>query len=165
MSNCKRCREPIEDRHYVKCCLCRFKNMMSQRKRRGKDNERDEQEGIEFDHISDHMIELHTKIIDKINSHRSYDKNRNFYYEQDFIDFEDIFMKICKQKGKCFYCKTKLKLINYKPYQGNQFSIDRLNSETSHTRINTVVSCLNCNVKKGKTSPHQYIKTMNYVQL
>jgi hypothetical protein len=138
--------------------------MISQRKRRGKDQQRDTQQGIEIEHIADHMVELHTKIVDKISSHRSYDKGRNIYDEITFVDFEDIFMKICRQRGKCNYCKTKLKLINYKPYQGNQFSIDRLNSNASHSRNNTVVSCLNCNVRKGKLTPQEYIKIMNYDQ-
>lgn len=163
---CKRCGDLLEpeETDFVKCCICRFKNKMSQRKRRGFATNQ-EDEGIDFKSISKHMIKLHTKILDKISSHRSYDRANNFFNETDFIDFEDIFMKLCRQEGKCLYCDTELKLINYKPYQANQMSIDRLDSNKGHTKNNTVICCYHCNTKKGKKTPKEYLKTLNYEKL
>lgn len=160
---CKRCGDLLEpeELNYVKCCMCRFKNKISQRKRRRfNTNEEEQDEGLDFENISDDLIKLRTKILDKINTHRSYDKRNNIFNESDFIDYEDIFMKICRQKGKCYYCKKKLKLVNYKPYQPNQMSIDRLDSTLGHTKSNTVVACLHDNVKKGRKKPLEYLKTI-----
>ena len=119
-------------------------------------------EGVEYKDISYHMIKLHTKILDKINSHRSYDKKRNIYDELNFIDYECVFMKICNSDSKCCYCKIELKLINYKPYQQNQFSIDRIDSKLGHVDYNCCISCMGCNIRKGSKTSKQYMNILNY---
>jgi len=159
---CKKCKDHLEDEdvNFKKCCICRFKNKMSQRKRRSFATNINN-DGLNFNEISEHMIKLHTKILDKIASHRSYDKKNNMYDETEFINFEDIFMKLCRHKGKCYYCSQNLKILNYRRYQSNQMSIDRLDSSIGHCKQNTVISCLHCNIKKGSKTQTEYKKTLS----
>ena len=158
---CKRCGDYMENATYVKCCFCRFKNKLSQRKRRVTfSTHRPNEDGLNFSQIGSNIIKLRVKILDKLNSYKSFDQSRGFYDEENFIDFEEVFIQICKQEGKCKYCSITLKFLNFQPYQQNQFSIDRIYSSKGHIKGCINLSCLKCNIKKGKKGVQEYIKIL-----
>lgn len=158
---CNRCGDLMQDPTYVKCCMCRFKNKLSQRKRRATfSTHRPDEDGLNFSQIGSNIIKLRVKILDKLNSYKSYDQSRGFYDEVNFIDFEEVFLQICKQEGKCKYCNITLKFLNFQPYQQNQFSIDRIDSTQPHVKNNIHISCLKCNIRKGNKTRKEYIKNI-----
>jgi len=162
---CNKCGDLMEDPDHKKCCFCRLRNRLSQAKRRSRlSTHRPTEEGLDFSQISKYIIQLRVKILDKINSHKSYDKSRNIFDEENFIDFEEVFLQICKQEGRCKYCRITVKFLNYQPYQQNQFSIDRIDSTRGHVKNNVHISCLKCNCKKGKKTKKEYINILQQEQ-
>jgi len=88
---------------------------------------------------------LTTNIKNKINSHKSYDKNR-FDIEGD-IDYYFITELLKIQDRKCYICKEELLLIDWKPYCCYQFSIDRIKNNEPHNKNNVLISCYYCNCR------------------
>ena len=78
---------------------------------------------------------------------RKSDKNieKDDDYEDNFIDYAYIekLIKICN--NKCIYCNVD---FNYKNMNGNMITIERLNNKLPHTKNNTTLCCLTCNVRR-----------------
>lgn len=161
MDTCTKCStqlNPEFNGRYKKCWWCRFCNMISQRKRRGTTLEQQQNiQGLDFSQINcENQLLLRVKILDKINSHKNYDISKNFDINE-IIDFEYVYVLMYKQKGKCFYCDCNLKFLHYANHQQNQFSLDRIDSiNKGHCKGNILLSCLNCNIRKGQKSPKEF---------
>ncbi len=52
-------------------------------------------------------------------------------------------------KLKCHYCRCDCLLMYDNIREKKQWTLDRLDNEQGHNRDNVVVSCLECNLKKG----------------
>lgn len=78
---------------------------------------------------------------------RKSDKNmeKEDDYEVNFIDYSYIenLIKICN--NKCIYCNVD---FNYKNMNGNMITIERINNKLTHTKNNTTLCCLTCNVRR-----------------
>lgn len=155
MSRCSKCGLEIQP-NYKKCFECRFKNNLSTKKRRGHMRHQNSN-GLTFNEINcENLLLLRVKILDKIAGHKSADMKRGFDVNE-MIDFEFCWVLILRSKGKCFYCERDCKFLDYKPHQQNQFSFDRIDSEQGHNIHNEIVlSCLNCNIKKGQKTPQEF---------
>ena len=64
--------------------------------------------------------------------------------------------RLLAQKNECCWCNKQLLLVNYRPYDPDQFSIDRLDNKLGHTQDNCVISCYKCNADRGA----EYLNSM-----
>ena len=99
----------------------------------------------------EHMQLYHSYIRDKTNSYLYQDKRKNRNIEHN-IDVDGVLEKLVGSKLKCYYCKSKLVLLNEKTRQSNMWTLDRIDNNLSHTFDNTCVSCLSCNLQKRRRS-------------
>ena len=91
---------------------------------------------------------IRRNIIKKLKSYKSQDLKKDRYYQKDFISYEQVLEKLVISKLKCYYCKCIVRLIYTKKLDNVQWSLDRVNNSECHSNINTVISCLGCNLQK-----------------
>lgn len=97
---------------------------------------------------------------------------RRGYQEQDrgrgwdpaFVLTErDMAEQMLVQKQRCWHCKTHIRVLYRDRYDPLQWSIDRMDNTRGHTRDNVVVSCMRCNLRRGKTAIHRFKGTYTTV--
>ena len=47
------------------------------------------------------------------------------------------------------YCDKEMKLCGFNAYDQHKFSVDRIDNSKAHTKDNSQMCCLNCNIIKG----------------
>ena len=88
---------------------------------------------------------------------RHYDKMHNIYDADRFIDKR--FLKgLVEDYQQCYYGDCKVN-FQYKEYQNDLVTIERLDNSIGHIKSNCVLCCLKCNVlkKSEKSSAHDLI--------
>jgi len=87
---------------------------------------------------NDGLSESLNKIKRDIENHKIADKNARREVIGEYVDHEWVINKL-KNNNKCFICQKEI---------CDDFSIDRINNNLSHTKSNCQVICLRCNTSK-----------------
>ena len=91
---------------------------------------------------------LKREIDKKINSYKHQDINKKIFDETLLISLDDVIEKLVSSKLKCSYCKCNV-LILYKDVRDEkQWTLDRIDNDKCHSTINTIISCLKCNLQR-----------------
>ena len=94
----------------------------------------------------------------KLSSYITQDKVKNKYNNENIsIDF--LLEKLVSSKLKCYYCKCNLKLFYKKVKQDDQWTLDRIDNNLSHTYDNVVISCLKCNLQRRCRDKDKFLYT------
>ena len=89
------------------------------------------------------VIRFKVSIKQWIFSSRQYDKMRNIYDADRFID--KCFMEgLIEDYKQCYYGDCKINL-QYTEYQNDLATIERLDNSIGHIKSNCVLCCLKCN--------------------
>lgn len=92
----------------------------------------------------------------KINGYKSQDIKRNIYQVDNFITFQEIIEKIYHSKLICYYCEKEMKIIYRLVRDQYQWTLDRIDNDIGHSDINTVVSCLKCNIQRKRMEQDKF---------
>ncbi len=68
---------------------------------------------------------------------------------QDFITYHELIEKLVISKLKCHYCRNECLLMYDNVREKTQWTLDRIDNDLGHTALNTVICCLECNLKRG----------------
>ena len=68
-------------------------------------------------------------------------------------------MKECELS--CHYCKEDVAVVYDVVREMKQWTLDRIDNDLGHTCANVVVSCLECNLKRRRTSQNAFLFTKN----
>ncbi len=82
----------------------------------------------------------------KLVSYKQCDKKNNREFD---IDVDIIMMLNQRQNNHCANCNA-IMLWQYSSNNPRQFTVDRINSSLGHTRENVMLTCLECNRRRGK---------------
>lgn len=93
---------------------------------------------------------LVNEIKTKINGYRQQDLEKEIYIEHSLITLEEVIEKLLSSKLKCEYCKCDMKMFYKNQREPKQWTLDRINNNVGHSNINTVVSCLKCNLERRR---------------
>lgn len=85
----------------------------------------------------------------KIKGYENQDIKKDKLNKNKLIKYEDLLEILVISKLKCYYCKCDCLLMYDNVREKKQWTLDRLDNEEGHNRDNVVVSCLECNLKKG----------------
>lgn len=85
----------------------------------------------------------------KIKGYENQDIKKDKLNKKKLIKYEDLLEILVISKLKCYYCKCDCLLMYDNVREKKQWTLDRLDNEEGHNRDNVVVSCLECNLKKG----------------
>lgn len=95
------------------------------------------------------------KLSNKLYSYKQQDIRRGIL-DDSFIEFEDLINKLKKSNLQCDYCKDKVKIIYRIVRDPVQWTLDRIDNDKGHSNLNTVICCLNCNLKKRRIKKEDF---------
>lgn len=119
-------------------------------------------------------IEEHKNIISelrkKTNSYKTQDEKKDRYDISSFIKNEELYEKLVVSKLRCFYCSKEVKVVYGYVRDDFQWTLDRIDNGIGHSSVNTVISCLKCNLQRRVTDCKKFeftkklrIKRENYL--
>ena len=74
------------------------------------------------------------------------------------ISLDQTIELLVVSKLKCFYCKDKCSLLYKNIFEKKQWTLDRINNNEGHNHDNVVISCLDCNIKRGDMDSERFKK-------
>ena len=93
----------------------------------------------------DDMIKVVKK---KISGYKSQDVKKGRLDKSKFISYEDTLEKLVVSKLQCHYCRDKILIMYTDKREKMQWTLDRLDNSLCHSKENTVICCLGCNLQK-----------------
>jgi hypothetical protein len=103
----------------------------------------------------------------KLASYKRQDERHEIYSTPHFVTAEQVQAMLGEAQNKCFYCKDLMLLEGYRPRDGKQWTLDRIDNRMGHNKTNVVVCCLRCNLQR-RNQPHlgfQFTKQLQVVKL
>lgn len=98
----------------------------------------------------------------KQRGYQEQDRKRD-WNPDDVLTESEIAERMLVQKQRCWHCNTRIHVLYRDRYDPLQWSIDRLDNQKGHTRDNVVVSCMRCNLRRGRTPIHRFKGTYTLV--
>jgi len=87
----------------------------------------------------------------KIHGYKSQDIKKEIYDPTLLITLADTIEKLLPTRLQCFYCKTAIVLLYKNVREPTQWTLDRIDNDKCHSKENTVVACLKCNLQRRVT--------------
>jgi hypothetical protein len=102
----------------------------------------------------------------KLNSYKHQDILKKRYDESAFIKTNDVIDKLQSCSLKCHYCNEKTYILYDLVRETKQWTLDRINNDIGHNTDNVLISCLDCNLKRRRTSKDAFLftKQLNIVK-
>lgn len=97
----------------------------------------------------EHRILILKELTNKIAGYRRQDIEKKVFQNDLFVSLENVIEKLLCSKLKCFYCKQSCELLYKTVYSKQQWTLDRIDNDVGHNTDNVVISCLECNLKRG----------------
>ena len=113
---------------------------------------------MNFNDTIEYKKECLKEIDGKITSYKTQDKNKN-KYNNDNITREQVIEKLVSSKLKCYYCKCNVFIFYNKVRDLDQWTLDRIDNDLSHSAENVIVSCLRCNLQRRCQNKDKFLFT------
>lgn len=97
----------------------------------------------------EHRSIIIKELTNKIIGYKRQDVEKKVFQQDLFVSLEIVIDKLLCSKLRCFYCKQSCEILYKNVYSKQQWTLDRINNDLGHNTDNVVVSCLECNLKKG----------------
>ena len=94
----------------------------------------------------------------KITGYKNQDIDKKCINLLKLISLEEVIEKLVESKLKCYYCKEKCLLLYKYVLDNKQWTLDRINNNEGHNNDNVVISCLECNIKRGTMDSERFKK-------
>lgn len=103
----------------------------------------------------------------KINGYKHQDIKKDVYDCDTLISLEEVIDKLLTCSLSCEYCCNKVKILYRQVRDPLQWTLDRVDNDQNHSKNNTVISCLSCNLKRRLTDKEkfEFTKKMKIVKV
>jgi len=101
----------------------------------------------------------------KIAGYKSQDVKKRLYNPDRFVKLEDVVKQLWDAKLQCIYCKKQVYVLYEIVREVHQWTLDRINNSYGHNRDNVMISCLECNVRRGTMYHERYAFTKTFTQV
>jgi hypothetical protein len=91
---------------------------------------------------------LKSELHNKIQGYKYQDMNNDIFNADTLINMEDLLEKLLGSKLKCYYCNKPISVLYKNVREPLQWTLDRIDNDLSHTKENTCVACLKCNLQR-----------------
>lgn len=102
---------------------------------------------------------IRSQINTKLNSYKKQDRVKSRYNEERFITMDETVELLVASKMKCHYCCSNMYIFYQDVREPRQWTLDRVNNDIGHYGDNVVISCLECNLKRRRTSKDGFLFT------
>jgi len=106
----------------------------------------------------EHDLFIKKEINKKITGYKNQDIKKNIINFTNLISLDYTIEKLMISKLKCLYCKEDCQLIYQNIFEKKQWTLDRINNNEGHNTDNVVISCLECNIKRGNMDSQRFKK-------
>ena len=101
---------------------------------------------------STYVFPLKSLVVSELNSkiqgYKGQDLRKEIHETATLIQFDDILEKIVAGQLSCCYCAKPVKVLYKNVRDPEQWTLDRLDNALSHTKENTCIACLKCNLQR-----------------
>lgn len=133
------------------------------------DNEDNDDNDCESDNcVTPSLISLvdETNVSKKIVDHVGNEmRSRKVYIKDDVATVDDVLSLMITEKMKCNYCKITMHALKEDKRDPLMWTLDRIDNSLRHTRENTVLSCLKCNLKRGKREKTLFTESLRTTKI
>jgi hypothetical protein len=84
----------------------------------------------------------------KIQGYKGQDVRKEIHDQSTLINLEDVLEKLVASKLTCCYCSKPIQVLYKNVRDPLQWTLDRIDNAFGHTRDNTCISCLKCNLQR-----------------
>ena len=84
----------------------------------------------------------------KIQGYKGQDIKKEVHHLASLIKLEDVLEKLVGSQLTCCYCSKPVVILYKNVRDPEQWTLDRLDNDLSHTKENTCISCLKCNLQR-----------------
>jgi hypothetical protein len=102
------------------------------------------------------MAAIEREIGKKRLSYKNQDISKKKFNERTFITKEQIYDKMISSQMLCYYCKGEVCIFYNKVRQPDQWTLERIDNIIGHSDVNTVISCLDCNLKRRNKNSNAF---------
>jgi hypothetical protein len=100
---------------------------------------------IGSDYVSDHTSLFLSELNHKIQGYKGQDLRKEIKH---IIDLEDVMAKLVGSQLTCDYCSKPIFVLYKNVRDPMQWTLDRIDNALGHTRENTCIACLKCNLQR-----------------
>ena len=105
----------------------------------------DKEKAEEKDVLKKHFT---SELLIKIQGYRCQDIKKEVHNLDTLIALEDVLEKLLISKLTCCYCRKSIMVFYKNVRDPQQWTLDRIDNDLSHTKDNTCISCLKCNLQR-----------------
>ena len=102
------------------------------------------------------MSSLKKEIRKKRQSYKTQDITKKKYNEITFIKEDEIYEKLIESSLMCYYCKNPVCIFYTEVRQPNQWTLERIDNVYGHSSANTVIACMDCNIKRRNKNSNAF---------
>ena len=106
--------------------------------------------------------ELVSLLNGKINNYKQQDTKKKIN-NNDLINLNQLIEKLVISKLLCFYCKKKIYLFYLNAREKLQWTLDRIDNNKNHSNDNTIICCLDCNLKRRTRNKDHFLFTKQLI--
>ena len=106
---------------------------------------------------------LEKELNKKIQGYKAQDIKKEIYDSKELISLTDTLEKLVGTKLHCYYCKREVVLLYKNVREPSQWTLDRMDNTQCHSKENTVIACLKCNLQRRITDMDKFTFTKHLV--
>ena len=91
---------------------------------------------------------LKSELNHKIQGYKGQDLKKEIHNMETLINLQDVLLKLDESNLTCYYCSKPILVLYKNVREPLQWTLDRLDNALSHTKDNTCISCLKCNLQR-----------------
>jgi hypothetical protein len=103
---------------------------------------------IGADHLGPATSLYLSELNHKIQSYKDQDKKKELHDQATLINLEEVLEKLVGSQLTCCYCSKPISVLYKNVREPTQWTLDRIDNALSHTRENTCIACLKCNLQR-----------------
>ena len=84
----------------------------------------------------------------KIQGYKGQDIKKEIHEQTFLITLEDVLEKLLGSQLTCCYCSKPIYILYKNVREPLQWTLDRIDNDLGHTKANTCIACLKCNLQR-----------------
>ena len=102
---------------------------------------------------------FYSELNHKIQGYKGQDIKKEIHSAETLINLEDVLEKLVGSHLTCCYCSKPIFILYKNVREPLQWTLDRLDNTLGHTKPNTCISCLKCNLQRRLTDVEKFTFT------
>ena len=103
---------------------------------------------IGVDYVEPNASLIMSELTHKIQGYKGQDVKKEIHNQISLITMEDVLEKLVSSQLTCGYCAKPILVLYKNVREPMQWTLDRIDNSLGHTRENTCIACLKCNLQR-----------------